>query len=327
MIIRLTLLSILILFKLTAAQDFKCNDLLRTDANTHLRTFEYINPKTKLRGVACASFLNNNSSVLIYLEEDTGSGASSSLKKQAVARAQKQNNVYTGVVHVIRNISDNSEDLFDLDGSAFNLSVTSDNDIGTFSIKSPHSADSLVYIWQPRVSVPKWTMQVDVPRSCSNGLKSFTIHDPIPRPSKDRHGIVCVFSDSPTNVKFYSLGWRKAGASGKPRKFVNFGSLSLVSPNYLNVYTGQIHAMEFPLVTDPKDLQADRLIFKESKLITAVKSYNINSFLLYGDLQEVWFDPQTKLDAANRPQYPILPINLKSDYSADLKHIYGLPCN
>lgn len=332
-----------------SGQGFRCDELMTSQPSSSLRTFEYRNPKTKKRGVACVSFLNNGETVLIYMEEDVVVDLKTNkhARKQAVARARKQSNsssnqvssIYSGVIHVINNRSDSHEDLYDLDNTAFTLSVsTSDKsesgNIATFSIKSLRTTDNIVYIWQPRDRVPRWEMHVDIPQKCHDeALTSFQIYDPIAGPNQrpDRNGLVCFLSQSPNAIKYYALGWRKAGVAGKPRKFIDFGSIRLASSKFLNVYTGRLHELAFPCGCDAKDLEADRQTFKESRSITAVKAYNANSYMIYGDLQELWIDTQSvpvdKLQPANRPQFPLLPVDLNGDYSAELSNIPGLPGN
>ena len=315
-----------------SAHEFRCNDLLDKATNPSLRTFEYTNPKTKLRGVACVSLLNNEESLLMYLEEDTkniqNDHKHKHKRKQAVGRAQLQSpsppgtHFYSGVIHVTHNIADNHEDLFDLDNFPFTISVALDTGLVSFSIKSQKSPDSIVYMWQPRISVPKWSMHVDIPESC--GIKSYKIADPIPRTTKDRDGIVCVLEESASVLRFYSLGWRKSGYAGKPRKFVDFGSLRVASPNFLNIYTGRIHRIAFPCHCH---LKHDRKTFKESSIITAVRSPAGTSLMIYGDLKEEWHDTKTQIDPFEMPRYPLLPINLQTDFSADLRQIYGISGN
>jgi hypothetical protein len=334
MILRISLFLIFSLFKILLADtEFKCNQLLNAGGEeASLRTFEYINPKTKGRGVVCVSLLNRAETLLMYLEEETtvgtGSGTGTGIRKQAVGRAQLQSpsppgtRLYTGVIHVTNNIIDPHEDLFDLNNSPFTLSLALETGLVSFSIKPKLSSDNIVYIWQPRTSVPRWSMHVNIPKSC--GVKSYTINDPIPRPSKDRDGIVCVLEESPTILRFFSFGWKKSGQSGNPRKFVNFGSLRLATPNFLNIYTGRIHSIAFPCGCN---LENDRLNFKETFLITAVRSSTRKSLMIYGDLQEEWHDIGIRIEPNFMPRYPLLPINLNTDFSADLRQIYGLSSN
>ena len=324
----LVLLFIFLFCTFSYAQEFRCNDLLGPD-NQNLLTFEYTNPHSHLRGVACVSFLNNRDSILMYMEELTGERGK---RKQAVGRAQLLLNsnppTYSGVIHVLTNVGDKHEDLYDLDGDAFTISIVSSTGLGTFSIKSRLSSDNLVYIWQPRTVVPNWRMLVHIPESCGNSVSSnyYGITDPIPQSSLVRKGIVCVLQDRPDLFKFFSIGWRKAGVSGKIRKFIYFGSLKSPSPNFLNVYTGRVHALEFPCGSVPeRDLRTDRMAFKETLVATAVRSLTSKSFMLYGDLQEIWFDPGAPINPAEIPKFPIVPVSFESNYKADIGNIYGLP--
>ena len=171
-------------------------------------------------------------------------------------------------------------------------------------------------------------MLVHIPKSCGDsGLNTLGITDPIPQPSLIRKGIVCILLDRPDLLKFFSIGWRKAGVSGKIRKFVYFGSLKPPSTNFLNIYTGRIHALEFPCGSVPeRELAIDRLGFKETLVVTAVRSLtNQKSFLLYGDLQEIWFDPQETFNSAQIPKFPLIPTSFESNFKADIGNIYGLP--
>ena len=326
MILFLFLLSFLFIC-CHADKEFRCNHLLNTATDTSLRTFEYINPKSKLRGVVCVSLLNKAGTLLMYLEEETS--INNTIRKQAVGRAQLQSpsppgtRLYTGIIHVTNNIIDTHEDLFDLDNSPFTLSVALDSGLVSFSVKSLKTTDNIVYIWQPRLTVPQWSMHVNIPKSC--GIKSYTISDPIPRTAKDRDGIVCILEESPSILRFFSFGWKKSGQSGKPRKFVNFGSLQLATPNFLNIYTGRVHTIAFPCGCDFESELQDRKNFKETFVITAVRSFSSKSLMIYGDLQEEWHDTQTQIDPILPPRYPLLPINLFTDFSADLRQIYGLP--
>lgn len=334
MILRIWRISLFLIFSLLnnllADPDFRCNQLLNAGeeaAAASLRTFEYINPKTKGRGVVCVSLLNRAETLLMYLEEETNVG--NGIRKQAVGRAQLQSpsppgtRLYTGIIHVTNNIIDPHEDLFDLNNSPFTLSLALDTGLVSFSIKQKLSSHNIVYIWQPRTSVPRWSMHVNIPKSC--GVKSYTINDPIRRPSKDRDGIVCVLEESPTILRFFSFGWKKSGQSGNPRKFVNFGSLRLATPNFLNIYTGRIHSIAFPC--GGSNLKNDRINFKETFVITAVRSSKRKSLMIYGDLQEEWHDIGIRIEPNFMPRYPLLPINLNTDFSADLRQIYGLSSN
>lgn len=270
------------------------------------------------------SLLNRGDTLLMYLEEETV--GVNTPRKQAVGRAQLQSPsppgslFYNGVIHVTNNIIDPHEDLFDLDNSPFSLTITLDTGLVSFSIKPKLSPDNMVYIWQPRLTVPRWSMHVNIPKSC--GVKSYNINDPLPRPSKDRDGIICVLEESPTILRFFSFGWKKAGQSGNPRKFVNFGSLRQATPNFLNIYTGRVHSISFPCGCN---LEADRKTFKDSFIITAVRSPTSKSLMIYGDLQEEWHDIRIQMDPHFMPRYPLLPINMNTDFSADLRQIYGLP--
>lgn len=247
--------------------------------------------------------------------------------KQAVARAHQSPsspNLYTGILHVVHNLADKHEDLFDLDGTEFTLNLAPETGLATLTFKSNLSKEEIVYIWQPRDVVNNWTMQVTIPKDCGVNLKtSFRIADPVPRDEPDRSGIVCVLQNSPSSLKFFSLGWRKDGTSAKPRKFVNFGSLRSASTNFVNIYTGKVHALAFPSPCENRqNIQADRLAFRDSLIISAVKSVNSQSFLIYGDLQEVWYDATVPLDT--QPKYPLIPINFDSNYSFNFKKIPGL---
>lgn len=329
MILFLLLFSSLLISGQHAHKDFRCNHLLNTVNDTSLRTFEYINPKSKLRGVACLSLLNEAGTLLMYLEEET-TATIGSIRKQAVGRAQLQSpsppgtRLYTGFIHVTHNVIDTHEDMFDLDNSPFTLSVALDTGLLSFSIKSLKTTDNLVYMWQPRLTVPRWSMQVNIPKSC--GIKSYSINDPLPRTPKDRDGIVCILEESPSILRFFSLGWKKSGSSGKPRKFVNFGSLRLASPNFFNIYTGRVHTIAFPCGCNfEPQVDRNRKNFKDTFVITAVRSFSSKSLMIYGDLQEEWHDTQIQIDPISLPRYPLLPINLFTDFSADLRQIYGLP--
>lgn len=304
-------------FALAHLEEFRCDELISSSPSSphgnSVRTFEFINPRNNRRGVSCASLVNNGNTLLMYLEEETPH-----TRKQAIGRAQLQSpsppgtHIYTGVIHVSKNIPDEHEDLFDLDDASFTISIAIDSGLASFSIKPSTSPDNIVYIWQPRDSVPNWSMHVDIPGSC--GIKAYSINDPIPKNPKDRTGIVCVLEESPSNLKFYSLGWKKS------RKFVNFGSLRLASPNFLNIYTGLIHEMPFPS-QEPSTMPP----FKETSTITAVRSTNSQtSFMIYGDLQEEWHDIQHQVDPHFLPRYPLIPISPQTDFSSDLRQIYGL---
>ncbi len=247
--------------------------------------------------------------------------------KQAVGRAHRSHNsptLYTGVIHVIKNIHDQQQqDLYDLDNSPFTLNFTPETGIATLTIRSHQSASELVYIWLPRAVVHHWFMRVEIPRNCGS-IKSFRIADPISQSVPDRQGIVCVLQNTPTTFKYFSLGWRRAGVDGKPRKFINFGSLLSASTNFLNIYTGRVHALDFPSPCDTKHIQADQFAFKDTLIISAVRSVNSHSLMVYGDLQELWYDPEAPIDSASPPKYPLISKNFNSDYSADLKQIYGI---
>ena len=320
------LLGFIFLFRFLKAQEFRCNELLGPD-NHNLLTFEYINPRTRLRGVACVSLLNNRNSLLMYIEELTGIRGK---RKQAIGRAQLQANsnppAYTGVIHILTNVVDTYEDLYDLDGHAFTLSIVSGTGLGTFSIKSRISNYNIVYIWQPRATVPNWRMLVHIPRSCGNFHSAYGITEPIPQSTLLRKGIVCVLLDRKDALKFISIGWRKAGVSGKIRKFIYFGSLKSPTPNFLNVYTGRVHALEFPCGSVAEnDLKIDRLAFKETLVATAVRSLGRPGFILYGDLQEIWFNPKATVNPSEIPNFPLIPVSFESNYKEDIKNIYGLP--
>ena len=301
-----------------SAQEFRCNELLGHHDKT-LLTYEYTNPSTKFRGVACVVLLNEDATVLLYLEEEVEQKEPEG-RKQAVARAQLQSvsfseRFYTGIIHVTKSFESPQSDIFGLDNAVFTLSVSLSSRLITFTINSS------VYIWQPRDFVPNWIMLVEIPKSC--GTKSLIIHDPVPRPVPDRLGIICVLEDSPTAFRFFSFGWRRAGSSGRPRKFINFGSLRTVTPNFLNIFTGRIHAVEFPAVLDIPASKSDQNLFRDTLMVSAVRSVNTNSFMIYGDFQEVWFD--AKIGSSVNPKYPLLPINLETDFSKDLVGIYGFP--
>lgn len=323
------LLCCLLLFSAgLKAQDFRCNELLGHD-NHNLLTFEYIHPQTRLRGVACVSLLNDRESMLMYIEERVDRPASQR-RKQAIGRAQLVPNshppTYTGVIHILTNVGDTYEDLYDLDGDAFRLSIVPGTGLGTFYIKSRLSSDYIVYIWQPRATVPDWRMLVHIPESCGKSLSTYAIADPIPQSALVRKGIVCVLLDRPDLLKFFSIGWKKAGVSGKIRKFVYFGSLKSPSTNFFNIYTGRVHALEFPCGSvQEKDLRIDRLAFKETLVATAVRSLTSSRFMLYGELQEIWFNPRVPINSSEIPNFPIIPVSFESNYRADIGNIYGLP--
>lgn len=314
------------IFGLGMAQEFRCNDLLDPN-DQNLLTFEYTNYKTNLRGVACVSLLNNRESMLIYMEEMTSKPEE---RKQAIGRAQLQPNsnppMYSGIIHVLTNFVDNYEDLYDLDGDSFDLSIISGTGLGTFSMESRISSEDIVYIWQPRIVVPNWRMFVHAPKACGNGLNTLLITDPIPQSSLVRKGIVCFLVEGPNILKFFSIGWRKAGVSGKIRKFIHFGSLRSPSPNFLNVYTGRVHAIEFPCGSvSEAELRVDRLAFRESLIATAVRSLGNRSFMLYGDLKEIWYDPQNPINPSEIPKFPLVPTSFDVNYHIDIGNIYGFP--
>lgn len=336
----LFLLALFLFLNRLKAHDFRCNELLGHD-NHNLLTFEYIHPQTRMRGVACVSLINNRDSMLMYIEEQAIPVPGKSKKqrppinaqrKQAIGRAQLLPNsnsnppIYRGVIHVLNNVGDKYEDFYDLDGDTFTLSIVPGTGLGTFSIKSRLSSDDIVYIWQPRDTVPNWRMILHVPESCGSSLTTYTITDPIPRPALVKKGIVCVLSDQAVSLKFFSIGWKKAGVSGKIRKFIYFGSLKSPSTNFLNIYTGRVHALEFPCGSIPeKDLKIDRLAFKETLVMTAVRSLTSSRFMLYGDLQEIWFDPKMSINPSDIPNFPVIPISFESNYRTDLGNVYGLP--
>lgn len=247
--------------------------------------------------------------------------------KQAIGRAHRSpssESLYTGIIHVIKNIADDEEDLYDLDSAPFTLNFTPETGLATFSIRSRLSSTELIYIWLPRAFVNHWVMRIEIPKDCG-AIESLRITDPISQSVPDRQGIVCILQNTPSTLKYFSLGWRKSGVEGKPRKFINFGSLRSASTNFVNIYTGRVHNLEFPSPCQTKHIQTDRLAFKDTFIISAVKSVNSKSLMVYGDLQELWYDPKTPLDPTTPPKYPFIPNNFDSDYSSDLKLIYGLP--
>lgn len=342
------------------AQGFRCDELLRSASaavtgHETTRTFEYVNPKTNLRGVACVSLLNKGETMIFYIEEETTStntkstAASFNLNsmvhakhKQAMGRAQlkKQTTdslninstnslIFTGLLHIINNIEDSQKqgDLFDHENSQFSLSYTSPKGLATFTVKPfDITKNNLVYLWHPRDSVPNWEMQVNIPKFC--GIKFFTLHDPIgDRPKNDRAGKVCVLEHTNSSLKFFSIGWKKSGASGRARKFINFGVLRTASPSFFNIYTGRVHVMAFPGHMDLPASEFDRSEFKEALKVTSVQAINTKDFMVYGDLQEEWLAPrinvQNNADNYPVPRYPLLPSDLSLDYSDEIRHIYG----
>ena len=49
--------------------------------------------------------------------------------------------------------------------------------------------------------------------------------------------------------------------------------------------------------------------------------------MLYGDLQEIWFDPEAPINPTEIPKFPIVPVSFESNYKADIGNIYGLPAS
>jgi hypothetical protein len=326
----LAVLSALLSIALTVEGfDFKCNELLQPENGNSVRTFEYLNPRTNLRGVVCVSALNGGETLLMYMEEETASTISTSnnvkIHKQAIGRAQQQNSSqqqqYKGIIHVVKNVSDRNEDLYDLDNSHFSISFS--GDMAKFAMKSVHSGDELVYLWQPRPNgVPRWQIHMQIPNHCAPSIKkTLILRDPIN--TNHKHGIVCVLQEKANLIKFYSFGWKRAGVAGRPRKFIHFGSLRLASQNFANVLTGNVHAMDFPAISDLPLHELDRQQYKQDMKISAVKSVNSPNLLLYGDVQEEWINPiQSKPHFPSK--YPIIPLNPNSNANnQELKNIYG----
>ena len=339
------------------AQGFRCDELLRSASaavtgQETTRTFEYVNPKTNLRGVACVSLLNNGETMIFYIEEETAltnvecANFNSMVRakhKQAMGRAQLKKQsidnsnvnstnffIFTGLLHIINNTegSQKQGDLFDHENSQFSLSYTSPKGLATLTVKPfDITENNLIYLWHPRDSVPNWEMQVNIPKFC--GIKFFTLHDPIgDRPKSDRAGKVCVLEHTNSSLKFFSIGWKKSGASGRARKFINFGVLRSASPSFFNIYTGRVHVMAFPGHMDLPASEVDRLEFKEALKVTTVQAINTKDFMVYGDLQEEWLAPriniQNNVDDYPVPRYPLLPSDLSLDYSDEIRQIYGI---
>ena len=334
MILRAFIFIISLLLGLCLAQDFRCSELLDPASSLNLLTFEYNNPKTGNRGVVCISWLNNRDSMVMYLEEEEGTNSHTGEdgkggRKQAVGRAHRVGNsatLYSGLIHVTKNVADQHEDHFDLDNSPFTLAIVPETGLATFTIRSRLSVEEdVVLIWRPRggSGVSNWVMRVEIPQSCGATMKSYNITDPIPLAVNNVKGVVCVLESSATSFKYFSLGWRRAGVAGKPRKFVNFGSLRSANANFVNVFSGRVHSIEFPAPCENSNIKADRLAFKDTLIVRAVKSINSPSLILYGDLHEIWVNQQNQnpLDPKFPPKYPLIPANFSLNLKSKLQKI------
>lgn len=327
---------------------------LRSHSHSLTKTFEYTNPKNNRRGVACLLTNTRLNETFIYIEEEK----TPSLHIQAVGRAlphPTKSNLVTGNLVLI---SQNTKSSPRANYLRFKLSLNKVTGLSTFTLKSadPETED-LVFLWKPRDFVYNWTMKVDIPVSCGSGFETFYIRDPVKKKNPDRDGIICKriiaqeqndkdeslsnynYNTHPKDrrVDLFGIGWRKAGSSGLPRKFINFFSLRPEGDNFFNIFKGSVHEFAFP---DPLNIPAtkrDRRLFRNPIFITAVRSLKTKNYRIFGQIQEEWHrtsstststsiesrTQKTSCSRKSKDSFALLPLKFKRDFSDELTKLRG----
>lgn len=266
---------------------FFCNQLFAK--NQPILTFEYRNPQTRLRGVTCVLIDPSQSSVHLYLEEESGR----TMHRGAIGFAKRADDG-TLIGNLWKFVGDKSEPLQD----SLPVTLAHDKNSGLYSMQF----SGMTFILYPRndVGVANWRMtRALIPETCPVGMFKFTITDPVRLPQPNRHGIVCLKVAPDNHVDFFSFGARRGPESGALRRFVNFGRMQWREGSS---FDGAETNFAFTCDADEAILPDDHhpLIHK----FNAIRSVSGKSFLLVGDdVQERWFHEQIKPQEIDREIY------------------------
>lgn len=270
-----------------ANRPFFCNQLFAKDQP--VLTFEYRNPQTRLRGVTCVILDPSQSSIHLYMEEETGKA----MHRGAIGFAKRTDDgILTG--NLWKFVGDKSEPLQD----SLPFTVTLDKNSGLYSMQF----SGMTVIMYPRsdVGVANWRMsRALIPESCPVGMFKLTIIDPVRLKDPNRYGIVCLKVAPDSHVDFFSFGARRGSESGALRRFINFGRMQWREGS---TFDGAVTNFAFTCDADEAILPDDQhpLIQK----FNSTRSMSGKSFLLYGEeIQERWLNEQITPEEIDREIY------------------------
>lgn len=280
---------------------FYCHHLTVPEAKDRISTFEFRNPQTNARGVACVIHTGPDSAYF-YLEEadaeagghDTGSDNHTGALGFA---ARTADGLLTG--HLWKFGSR-------VPGGSGSLPFTVDTGAGTDASFWTMHVSGRSAIWQPRSAqgVANWQMSPALaPLTCPPQMHELRLADPIAHSApatSDRDGIVCVRANGPAaanNVAadFFAVGRRRAAGSGALRKFISFGRLQRpAAAREQRVLQGEAVSLSFFTAEDSSTSNAGALRkdqMKPDQSFRAIPSLSGRSVLLLDDLREKWIEP------------------------------------
>jgi hypothetical protein len=270
---------------------FFCHQMI-PGSSAQIKTFEFRNPKTNTRGVACVIAVDAQSAYF-YTEEE----GSSSNRIGGLGFAKRTNDgVFTGNLWKFAKADEGRSST----AAPFTVDTGSSGNFWTLQV----SGKSV--IWQPRTDqgVANWQMAADLlPRTCPAQMHQLAIIDPIPGNNRipDRKGVVCVNAAREGLADFFAVGWRRVEGSGQLRKFVNFGRMHR-SPKSSRSFDGKLINFYFLTAADQPD---DRDQVRLDLVFKAIPSQQGHSLLLLGDLKEKWISPGFDAVSVNNEIYII----------------------